>query len=172
MRRRMAWCAIETVMSLLVWLVQGKDKLARPIFPPEIFVSTNSPARVGSPFSCAWAPFGRTLLFVRNVNNNSTDLAKRTSAMFVADDHALSKPSTVTLIAKAMIVFFELGALEGHRAAAAIEGEEKKKQSSPVHKNIEVTETLQAHTFENCYFPSHEFSHDFCCCCSTASATM
>lgn len=91
--------------------------------------------------------FCRTLLFVRNVNN-STDLAKRTSAMFVSDDHALTEPSTMNLMAKTMTEFFELGAMKGGQTAAAVEGEGQQKQSSPVQKNIEVTETtLEPHTF-------------------------
>lgn len=85
-------------------------------------------------------------MFVRNVNN-STDLAKRTSAMFVSDDHALTEPSTMNLIAKTMTEFFDLGAMEGGQTAAAVEGEGHQKQLSPVQKNIEVIESLQPHTF-------------------------
>lgn len=35
-------------------------------------------------------------------------MAKRTLAMFVEDDHALTEPSTMTLTAKALADFFDL----------------------------------------------------------------
>lgn len=56
----------------------------------------------------------------------SSDLAKRTSVVFVDDDHALTQPTTMNLISKAMVDFFELDC--------------ERKQGQEVHESGKIVE--------------------------------
>lgn len=66
-------------------------------------------------------------------NTFSSDLAKRTFAIFVKDDHALAQQSTMNLLAEAMVNFFDLG---GGGKASVDQGEDN--DPSPAEENVEV----------------------------------
>lgn len=59
--------------------------------------------------------------------------------MFVEDDHALTQPSTMNLISKALVEFFCLGqGAEETDATSTIEREAEEKDSPSSERNVEV----------------------------------
>ncbi|CAM9546912.1 unnamed protein product, partial [Hapterophycus canaliculatus] len=77
----------------------------------------------------------------RSLVEGSGDLARHTFATFVEDDHALTQPPTMALIAKALVEFFDVGKKEGIESAggaAAVEEAVEKSHRSARQENIEV----------------------------------
>lgn len=72
----------------------------------------------------------------------STDLAKRTSVIFVEDDHSLTKDSTLSTTVKALIDFWDLAGDKSPGSAVRVDGTE---EDTPVQdpqsfqKNVEVS---------------------------------
>lgn len=81
------------------------------------------------------------LTYFPGYNTCSTDLGKRTSALFVEDDHALLKPSTLGLTIKTLGEVWHLGSNMTTAAAsnsAVVQQEGAVIQESVARKNVEV----------------------------------
>lgn len=69
----------------------------------------------------------------------SSELAKRTSAVFVEDDHSLLQPSTMALVSKTLTEFLDLGEGAVPKEDGATEEETRGGRSPPLQRDIEVT---------------------------------
>eukprot|EP00903_Cladosiphon_okamuranus_P011593 g10903.t1 len=81
----------------------------------------------------------------RSLVEGSGDLARRTFAMFVEDNHALIEPSTMDLTAKMLTDFFDLVAEKGKPGVEGIAPKEE--DASP--RNVEVEAKFTAHDIDN-----------------------
>ena len=67
-----------------------------------------------------------------------SELAKRTSATFVEDDHALVQPSTMALVSKTLTEFLDLGGGAASKEDAGTEGATRGGHSRPLQRDVEV----------------------------------
>ncbi|CAM9525562.1 unnamed protein product, partial [Laminaria digitata] len=80
----------------------------------------------------------------RSLVENSSELAKRTSAMFVEDDHSLLQPSTMTLVSKTLTEFLDLGEGAVSKGDATEEEETQRGHLPPLQRNVEVEAKFSA----------------------------
>lgn len=113
--------------------------------PTALFVATRPPLR-----SPLLSPVLLTLCFAIVHWQCSSDLAKRTSVMFVKDDHSLTQPSTVDLTAKSMVAFYDLEG-GGGGMAASDGGQPEERDMLPSQKNIEAREWHDDVNFRTCF---------------------
>ena len=70
------------------------------------------------------------------------ELAKRTSAIFVEDDHSLLQPSTMALVSKTLTEFLDLRGEAVAKEDATAEEEKQWRTFPPAERNVEVKQSL------------------------------
>lgn len=74
----------------------------------------------------------------RNVIVRRLESAKRTSAIFVEDDHSLLQPSTMALVSKTLTDFLDLGGEAVAKRDVTAEEEAQGRNLPPLQRNVEV----------------------------------